>query len=152
MNTYCNKRRYGNNKQLKNGFRDVKISSVYTPSLVDDFMFEEHADSSFTFTSDITMLFNQKRLDKLSLQSLISHFDDIQQKNDSLRELRSKLSDSQLSQLIKSRYIQTPSELIAYSEYLVSQTSHLDAELKQVIQNTESKVDKADTSETSVTV
>lgn len=85
-------------------------SEYYQPSMVDSFLFEEHLDSTgkgkyYIHTSDICMLFNQKRLDKLTSQALIQHFESMSQKDSSLASLRSKLSDDQLVRFVKSRYI-----------------------------------------------
>lgn len=136
MSTFSKKRRYGHAPITKkdSGLMDVRQCNFYVASLVDNFLNESHADGSVTITSDITMLFNQQRLDKMSAQALVSHFDSMQQKNDSLRQLRSKLSDEQLASLVKSRYIQSPSELMAYSTYLVSEMSRLDGDVKQLMQ------------------
>lgn len=148
MNMYTKKRRYGHAPIIKKegGLMDIRQCNFYVPSLVDDFLNESHSDGSVTVTSDVTMLFNQKRLDKMSVQTLVSHFDSMQQKNDSLRELRSKLSDEQLGKLVKSRYIQSPSELMAYSAYLVSEMSRLDGDLKLLM---EQQLQQADVSKDS---
>lgn len=69
--------------------------------------------------SDIYMLFNQQRLDKMTQQALLQHFDTIAQSNSSFSALRSKMSDDQLISFVKSRYIQTPSELLSWSNYLL---------------------------------
>ena len=98
-------------------------SNFYQPSLIDNFLFQEVSDGvekSYTLTSDIYMLFNQKRLDKLTSQALIQHFELMSQRDSSLASLRSKLTDDQLVRFVKSRYIQSPGELLAWSNYLVS--------------------------------
>ena len=98
-------------------------SNYYQPSLIDNFLVQEVSDGenkSYTLTSDIYMLFNQRRLDKLTSQALIHHFESMSQRDSSLASLRSKMTDDQLVQFVKSRYIQSPSELLAWSNYLVS--------------------------------
>ena len=109
---------------IEKGVIDLKHSEFYTPSNVDDFMFEldkpVHGNNeAVIFTSDITMLFNQQRLDKMSRESLLQHFDSMSVKDSSLSVVRKSLSDDQLISIVKSRYIQSPSELMAYSNYLV---------------------------------
>ncbi len=109
---------------LEKGSLDLSMSEFYQPSMIDDFLFVKckppHSDcESVTLTSDITMLFNQQRLDKLSREALLQHFDAMSVQNPQFADLRSKLSDDQLCSIVKSRYIQTPSELMAYSSYLV---------------------------------
>jgi hypothetical protein len=68
------------------------------------------------------MLFNQQRLDRMSLSQLSDWLDN-QTPTSGLAELRSKMSDAQLHSFIKSRYIQSPSELMAWSEYIQSEFS-----------------------------
>lgn len=110
---------------LEKGAVDLSKSEFYQPSMIDDFLFVKnkppHSDcESVTLTSDITMLFNQQRLDKMSREALLQHFDAMSVQNSQFADLRAKLSDDQLCSIVKSRYIQTPSELMAYSNYLVS--------------------------------
>lgn len=102
---------------------DLSFSAFYVPTPVDEFSFEIVSEpgmqDSNTLTSDIAMLFNQQRLDRCSKDALLQHFDSMARTNSSLSELRSKLTDDQILSIVKSRYIQSPSELIAYSESLV---------------------------------
>lgn len=90
---------------------------------VNEFMFQENECSgtkSIRITSDIYMLFNQQRLDRMSRERLVAYFDNVSVSEPKMRELRSKLSDDQLCSFVKSRFIQSPSELMAWSQYLMS--------------------------------
>lgn len=105
--------------------KELRISSLYSPSPVDDFVHNKHKPAhdsmeSVRVTSDIYMLFNQQRLDKMTLQQLAAHFNSMVVRDPSLSALKSKLSDEQLASIVKSRYIQSSSELLAYSKYLNS--------------------------------
>lgn len=105
--------------------KDMRISGFYQSSTIDDFLFQKHTvvgDSapSFRCTSDIYMLFNAQRLDRMSRERILQHFNDITVKNSSLAALKSKLTDDQLISIVKSRYIQSPSELLSWSMYLNS--------------------------------
>lgn len=71
-------------------------------------------------TSDIYMLFNQQRLDRMTKDRLLAHFDKLSVNEPKMHELRSKLSDEQLCSFVKSRFIQSPSELMVWSQYLMS--------------------------------
>lgn len=110
-------------KNLDKGNLDLNFSAFYVPTPVDDFTFEKvtdpGCDDSITLTSDVAMLFNQQRLDRCSKDSLLEYFNSLSRTSSALSELRSKLSDDQLISIVKSRYIQSPSELLAYSESLV---------------------------------
>lgn len=105
------------------GSKELHLTGFYQPSPVDGFLHAVHqpahsAKQSVRVTSDIYMLFNQQRLDKMTLQNLAVHFENMRSTEPALASLKSKLTDEQLASIVKSRYIQTPSELIAYSRYL----------------------------------
>lgn len=70
--------------------------------------------------TDIYMLLNQKRLDRLTLQSFTEYMSQQSQHDSQLDSLRSRCSDAELLQFCKSRYIQSPSELLSWSRYLES--------------------------------
>lgn len=81
---------------------------------------EVNGVETIVLTSDIYMLFNQQRLDRMSKDRLLSYFENLSVSEPKMRELRSKLSDEQLCSFVKSRFIQSPSELMAWSQYLMS--------------------------------
>lgn len=56
----------------------------------------------------------------MSRESLVKYFGELSVTEPKMKELRSKLSDDQLCSFVKSRFIQTPSELMAWSQYLMS--------------------------------
>lgn len=101
------------------------LTNLRQPSLVEDFYKQSFAVphgscDAVSFRTDVYMLFNQDRLDRMT-QSQLSTWLDNQASTDGLISLRNQLSDSQLHQFIKSRYIQSPSELKAWSTYLESE-------------------------------
>lgn len=115
--------------------KDLKLSSFYSPSPIEDFLHKKHkaphgTRESVRLTSDIYMLFNQQRLDKTTLQNLAAHIANLAPRDASLSSLKSRLSDEQLCSLVKSRFIQSNSELLAYSQYLNSMT---DVQLKEYV-------------------
>ncbi len=92
-------------------------------SPVNEFVIQENEVNgvkSIRCSSDIYMLFNQQRLDRMSKERLVAHFEKLSVNEPKMRELRSKLSDDQLCSFVKSRFIQSPSELMAWSQYLMS--------------------------------
>lgn len=98
-------------------------SEFLEKSPVNEFMFQEieiSGKKSLRVTSDIFMLFNQQRLDRMSKERLISYFESLSVNEPKLHELRSKLTDDQLCSFVKSRFIQSPSELMTWSQYLMS--------------------------------
>lgn len=116
---------------------DTFHSEIYLePSPLDAFIREEvNSDDvpSVTLTSDITMLFNQHRLDKLTQIALVQKFDALSKSNDTLNQVRSKMTDEQLVQFVKSRFIQSPSELLSWANYLSANYEKIGAEMQSQI-------------------
>ena len=88
--------------------------------------------------NDVALLFNQIRLEKSLGIDTINHWIMSLQGSDrsDLERLRSKLTDEQLLSFVKSRHLQSPSELLLWSEYLENltdeQISSYKAELDKV--------------------
>lgn len=103
--------------------KELKQSEFLENSPVNEFCLErldKDGTEVVTLTSDIYMLFNQQRLDRMSKDRLLAYFENLSVNEPKMRELRSKLSDDQLCSFVKSRFIQSPSELMAWSQYLMS--------------------------------
>lgn len=132
---FCSKRRLtpcNSDNTLVVGSKELYCSEFRDQSPVDDFMFQEiESDGvpSTRLTSDIYMLFNQKRLDRMSRERLLSHFDSMSVREPKFSDLRGKLGDEQLISFVKSRFIQSPSELMSWSQYLMSSSDEVIASL-----------------------
>lgn len=103
--------------------KDLRQSEFLENTPVNEFCFERlevNGNEVVTLTSDIYMLFNQQRLDRMSKDRLLAYFENLSVTDPKMSELRSKLSDDQLCSFVKSRFIQSPSELMAWSQYLMS--------------------------------
>lgn len=77
-------------------------------------------------SNDIFLLFNQQRLAALGTDTVNKWLESLTPQNDALAQLRSKCTDEQLLQFVKSKYIQSASELEAWSGYL---NAHFDKEI-----------------------
>lgn len=107
---------------------ELSQSEFIESSPVNEFMFQEvEVDGKKTtrLTSDIYMLFNQQRLDRMSRESLVDYFNKLSVSDNQMSSLRSKLGDEQLILFVKSRFIQSRSELMAWSQYLMSSQDEL---------------------------
>lgn len=103
--------------------KELKQSEFLENSPVNEFCFErldKNGIEVVTLTSDIYMLFNQQRLDRMSKDRLLAYFENLSVNEPKMCELRSKLTDDQLCSFVKSRFIQSPSELMAWSQYLMN--------------------------------
>ena len=102
-----------------------KLTVLRSASPVETFYREEipcanASQDAVAYRTDVYMLFNQRRLDRMSLNQLSDWLDN-QPSSNGLAQLRSKMSDAQLHQFIKSRYIQSLSELQSWSQYIQSE-------------------------------
>lgn len=135
--------------------KDMLCSEFRQESPVDQFLFEElefDGVKGVRLTSDIYMLFNQQRLDRLSRESLLSHFESMSVNEPKFGDFRAKLGDDQLISFVKSRFIQSPSELMSWSQYLMSSSDAVVAELaaaqqEQQSQHTQQSVDQSASAE-----
>ena len=103
----------------------AKVTSLAVPSLVQQFMTKDvtyfdgdDEKKAISFVDDIYMLLNQQRLLSAGTDTINAWLNTLTPKSDALSELRKKCTDEQLMQICKSRYIQSQSELLAWSEYL----------------------------------
>lgn len=108
---------------------DHDSSQYYNAPLTDSFINSpiKGADGreAVIHTSDIAMLFNQQRLDKMSSDAIIRAFEDMAKSNSALNAVRSSMTDAQLVSNIKSRYIQSKSELLSYSCSLLHEVERI---------------------------
>lgn len=98
------------------GRPDVKAVVLYEGTPVDFFLSQQVDENLYAVTNPLIMLLNQKRLSSVPDKVLEDWFS-VGALPDNYRD---KLTDEQRFDLIKSRYIQSPSELKAYIDYLDS--------------------------------
>lgn len=123
---------------------DYLLSEFREESPVEQFMFQEHETphsnkKSYRKTSDIYMLFNQQRLDRMSREHLLEYFRSLPQTDTRMNALRAKLGDEQLASFVKSRFIQSKSELMAWSQYLMNSQDEMIAALAAEQSQTETE-------------
>ena len=114
----------------------MKVTKLAVPSIMSQFRTVEVSFSdgdeikkAISFIDDIYMLFNQQRLMSAGKDTIQAWLNTLESRSDSLAELRKKCSDEQLMQFCKSRYIQSPSELLAWSDYL---NANYDSEVARI--------------------
>lgn len=122
----------------------VKVTNLVQPSVMQEF---QTVDCSYidgdekrvakSYVDDIYLLFNQQRLLSAGKDTIQAWLNTLTPKSDALDALRKKCSDSELMAICKSRYIQSPSELLAWSEYL-------NANYDKIIQDAKLAKDLAD--------
>lgn len=95
------------------------------------------------YCDDIYLLFHQKRLENLGIDTINNWLKSLTPQSDALSSLRSKCTDEELLSLVKSRHIQSQSELLAWSNYLEQNYSAL---LEKVQTSGSAAVDDASSS------
>lgn len=124
------------NYKVRETYVDKQIDSIkvnnhnseyYESNPVEQFYRVEIDDGNQTsvrLVDDIYMLMNQQRLDRMTLQAFSTYINycAAHQSVDGLAQLRSKCSDADLLAFCKSRYIQSPCDLVRWSSYLEAET------------------------------
>lgn len=122
-----------------NPYYGSKFSEVREKPIVEGLNVIEVSDShsvrGYRIVSDISLIFDQKRLNSLSPDSIRSWLNTLQ--GGTSEPSLSGLSDNQLLMFVKSRHIQSPSDLKAWSDHLISIGSDLHADADAVLNEIE---------------
>ena len=88
----------------------------------------------FKRESDIFLLFHQEKLiEKMGVTSLRNWIDSLNSQSSSIDY--SKFTDEQLLRFVKSRYVQEPSDIARWSEYLNDEANELRRSFEQYAQS-----------------
>lgn len=83
--------------------------------------------------SDVSMLLHATDMANKYGQNFAQSMIDLRKpKSSALQEVMDKMSDAQILDTIKSRHLQSPSELIAWSEYLIEQAKSIEQEAERI--------------------
>lgn len=115
----------------------LKTTSVVTLRPIDTLVCRENADGSIRYVSDVSLLFNEDRIindiGEDNFRTLIRSMQD----NPSSPYYDVNLTDEQLIETVKSRYIQSPSEVRAWVENLVDESQYVRTEYEQLVAEVE---------------
>lgn len=93
----------------------------------------EDSNYSVRIRSDVSMLLHAVDMAKKYGQNFVqSMIDSKRPKSSSIQEFMDKMSDAQILDTIKSRHLQSPSERIAWSEYLMDQARAIEQEAERL--------------------
>lgn len=115
-------------------------------SVVDEFYFEKHIDADsgaevVSVSNPLYVLFNQERLEQLSPMAIQKWIDQMNHAgNSELKKIKEKLTDDQLVDLVRSRYIQHPADLQAYMEACNADMEKLQSDLAEAQKQAEMEV------------
>lgn len=83
--------------------------------------------------SDVSMLLHAADMAKKYGPGFVqSMFDMRRPKSSAIQSQMDQMSDAQILDTVKSRHLQSPSELIAWSEYLMDQVKDIEAEVERI--------------------
>lgn len=98
------------------------------------------------YTSDVRLILHAKSLASRAGLAIASKFGQSKQSPSQIQQIMDKMSDDDLLATVRSRHIQAPSEIIAWSKELSSYAEHLEAQAQDLIEaeNAKQEAQKAD--------
>ena len=86
------------------------------------------------YTSDVRLLLHTKDLTSRAGLAIASKFGQSKQPASQIQQLMDKMSDNDLLSTVRSRHIQAPSEIIAWSKELSAYAEHLESQAQELIE------------------
>lgn len=114
----------------------IKMSKMVVPSIMAQFKtvkctyFDgDEKKEATSYVDDIYLLFNQNRIRSAGTDTINAWLETMQPRKDPFEQLRKNCTDEQLVKFCKSRYIQSQSELLAWSQYIQANYDDVVSEL-----------------------
>lgn len=126
---------------------DVSLEELPT----EQFRFEKNGTEEAEFVrirSDVSMLLHAADMAKKYGTNFVQSMVNMRRpKSSAIQSQMDQMSDAQILDTIKSRHLQSPSELIAWSEYLMEQAKDVEQEAERIMLEKESQgvVDSSET-------
>lgn len=86
------------------------------------------------YTSDIRLLLHNKDLASRAGVSIASKFGQSKQSSSQIQQIMDKMSDADLLATVRSRHVQAPSEILAWSKELSAYAENLEAQAQSLIE------------------
>ena len=114
----------------------------------EQFRFEKNGVEGDEYTrirSDVSMLLHAADMAKKYGTGFVQSMIDMHRpKSSSLQSQMDQMSDAQILDTVKSRHLQSPSELLAWSEYLIDQAKSIEDEVSRIALEKESVESSSD--------
>lgn len=109
-------------------------------------IYDNEEDCPVRYTSDIRLLLHTKDLASRAGLAVASKFGQNSQSASQIQQIMDKMSDDDLLATVRSRHIQAPSEIIAWSKELSTYAEDLEARAQELIdaENANQEAEKAD--------
>lgn len=97
------------------------------------------------YTSDVRLILHTKDLASRAGLAVASKFGQSNQSASQIQQIMDKMSDDDLLATVRSRHVQAPSEIIAWSKELSAYASHLESQAQDLIEaeTTKQEAEKA---------
>ena len=97
------------------------------------------------YTSDIRLILHTKDLASRAGLSVVSKFGQSKQPASQIQQIMDTMSDEDLLATVRSRYVQAPSEIIAWSKELSAYAENLESQAQELIdiENAKQETEKA---------
>jgi len=86
------------------------------------------------YTSDVRLLLHTKDLASRAGLAIASKFGQNRQSASQIQQIMDKMSDDDLLATVRSRHVQSPSEIIAWSKELSAYAEHLESQAQELIE------------------
>lgn len=98
------------------------------------------------YTSDVRLILHTKDLASRAGLAVASKFGQSRQSASQIQQIMDKMSDDDLLAMVRSRHVQSPSEIIAWSKDLSAFAEHLESQAQELIdaENAKQEAEKAD--------
>ena len=98
------------------------------------------------YTSDVRLILHTKDLSSRAGLAVASKFGRSKQSSSQIQQIMDKMSDDDLLATVRSRYVQAPSEIIAWSKQLSAYAEKLESQAQELIdaENAKQEAEKAD--------
>nr|DAJ11622.1 MAG TPA: hypothetical protein [Microviridae sp.] len=91
-------------------------------------------DRPVRYTSDVRLILHNKDLASRAGASVASKFGQSKQSASQIQQIMDTMSDEDLLATVRSRHIQAPSEIIAWSKELSAYAEHLESQAQELIE------------------
>lgn len=93
------------------------------------------------YTSDVRLLLHNKDLASRAGLTVASKFGQSKQPSSQIQQVMDTMSDEDLLSVVRSRYIQSPSEILAWSKELSAYAENLESQAKSLIETETAKLE-----------
>ena len=108
-------------------------------------IYDNEEDCPVRYTSDVRLILHTKDLASRAGLAVASKFGQSKQSASQIQQIMDGMSDDDLLATVRSRHIQSPSEIIAWSKELSAYAEHLESQVQELIdvENAKQEAEKA---------